>query len=158
MRNEFYKKMYSEYQKGFSLAEVGKMFNMSRQGVFGGFKKRGFKCRKKIQLPYQFFDNKKFTLRNHGYYSLTSGKRTLMHRYVWEKEKGKIPIGYDIHHIDLDRTNNDIKNLECISKSEHTKLYSPHHNQYKNNKTKHLYENNKRRVFKKDGTKHKKTN
>jgi hypothetical protein len=59
-----------------------------------------------------------------------------MHRYVWEKEKGKIPKGYDIHHINGKKYDNRIENLECLPKAEHTKKYSPHHNQYthKNNK------------------------
>ncbi len=42
---------------------------------------------------------------------------------------GKIPDGYDIHHKDFNKTNNNIENLECLSKSDHTRLYSPSHNQ-----------------------------
>ena len=53
-----------------------------------------------------------------------------MHRYVWENEKGKIPEGWDIHHINNDKADNRISNLECLSKSEHTKKYSPHNNKY----------------------------
>lgn len=75
-------------------------------------------------------------LRNTGYYSSTTDIRGLMHRYVWEKEKGKIPKGYDIHHINERKYDNRIENLECLPKSEHTRKYSPHHNQHthKNNK------------------------
>jgi hypothetical protein len=43
---------------------------------------------------------------------------------------GKIPSGFDIHHIDCNRENNSIENLECLPKAEHTRLYSPHNNQY----------------------------
>ena len=53
-----------------------------------------------------------------------------MHRYVWEKERGQIPDDWDIHHKDEVKSNNTIDNLECLSKSEHTRLYSPHNNQY----------------------------
>ena len=52
------------------------------------------------------------------------------HRYIWEKEIGKIPEGWDIHHKNEDKSDNRIENLECLSKSDHTKLYSPHNNQY----------------------------
>lgn len=38
--------------------------------------------------------------------------------------------GWDIHHIDGDSGNNNIDNLECLPKAEHTRRYSPHHNQY----------------------------
>jgi len=130
MKDELYKQMYNEYQKGFSLSEVGKMFGVSRQGIWGGFKKRGFKCRKKPQLPYQFFDGKKFTLRNHGYYALTIGNRDLMHRYVWEYHNSKIKKGYDIHHIDHDKSNNNINNLELYSKAEHARKFATSNNQY----------------------------
>lgn len=41
------------------------------------------------------------------------------HRYVWEKTKGPIPSGYEIHHIDGNRQNNNINNLECVAESEH---------------------------------------
>ena len=86
----------------------------------------------------------KFTIsKSTGYYRRTDGDRELMHIYVWKKERGEIPKGWDIHHIDFNKENNNINNLKCLPKSEHTRLYSPHHNQYKNNKTKHLYENNK---------------
>lgn len=130
MKNELYKKMYDEYKKGFSLSEIGKMFSITRQSVFSGFKCRKYKLRLKPELPYQFFDGKKFTLRNHGYYSLTNGKRTLMHRYVWEYYNGKILDNYDLHHIDHNKTNNNINNLELYSKAEHASKFATGNNQY----------------------------
>lgn len=80
--------------------------------------------------PCKYYDGKKFTLRNTGYYSMTTGDRMLMHRYMWEKEVGPIPDGYDIHHKNEDKTDNRIENFECLPKSLHTKIYSPHNNQY----------------------------
>jgi len=130
MKNEKYRSMYEEYQKGFSLSEVGKMFGVTRQSVFSGFKRRKYKMRTKTQLPYQFFDGKKFTLRNHGYYALTVGKRDLMHRYVWEHHNSKIKKNYDIHHIDHNRANNNINNLELYSKAEHASKFATGNNQY----------------------------
>lgn len=41
------------------------------------------------------------------------------HRIVWEVVNGPIPEGYEIHHIDKDRRNNSISNLELIEKSKH---------------------------------------
>lgn len=136
-----YEDGYVLYKQGYSLAEVGKVMNVTRQSVYDCFKRRGFKLRKKKLLPFCLYNGRKFTINHNGYYRSTDRKGThLMHRYVWETEKGLIPEGYDIHHIDNDRTNNLIGNLECLPKADHTKKYSLHHNQYKNNKTKHLYE------------------
>jgi hypothetical protein len=129
-RNVIYDEAYKVYLEGYSLNQVAQQLNVTRQCVFKAFKKRGFMLRGVNYQPKQVYDGKTFTLRNTGYFSLTTGNRTLMHRYVWEKEKGEIPYNYDIHHLNGIKSDNRIENLECLSKSEHTKRYSPHNNQY----------------------------
>jgi ribonucleotide reductase alpha subunit len=47
---------------------------------------------------------------------------TMEHRLVYEAYYGKIPDGYDIHHIDGNTYNNDVNNLECLSHEDHAKL------------------------------------
>jgi len=42
-----------------------------------------------------------------------------LHRAVWESVNGEIPSGKEIHHIDEDPGNNDIANLECLTRAEH---------------------------------------
>jgi HNH endonuclease len=51
--------------------------------------------------------------------------RTMRNRAVslWIEVKGEIPLGYHIHHIDNDYTNNSIDNLKCIKGGEHTRLH-----------------------------------
>jgi len=128
--------MYEEYQKGFSLEEVGKMFNITRQAVYSLMKLRKYKLRKKVILPYQFFNGKKYSLRNTGYYGLTNDDRRLIHRDVWMfYNKKDIPKNFDIHHIDRNKTNNKINNLELISHAEHSRKYSTGHNQFTKFKT-----------------------
>lgn len=129
-RNPVYDKAYEIYLTGFSLEQVAKELNVTRQCVYKAFKKRGLQLRGINFQPFQFYDNKKFTLRQNGYFSLSNDDRMLMHRYVWENERYKIPKGFDIHHINGIKSDNRIENLECLSKSEHTKKYSPHNNQY----------------------------
>jgi hypothetical protein len=41
------------------------------------------------------------------------------HRIIWEKHNGKIPSGYIVHHIDGNRINNNIDNLELLPKKQH---------------------------------------
>lgn len=45
------------------------------------------------------------------------------HRYIWEKEFGKIPAGKILHHIDGNKLNNNLYNLKLLDRSEHTKLH-----------------------------------
>jgi uncharacterized protein YbdZ (MbtH family) len=129
-RNNIYDDAYALYLSGLSLKQVAESLQVTRQCVYKAFKKRGFTLRGVNFRPFFIYDDKKFTLRNNGYYSLTTNERTLMHRYVWQKENGKIPKGWDIHHKNENKADNRIENLECLSKSEHTRLYSPHNNQY----------------------------
>lgn len=129
-RSTKYDDAYQLYIDGLSLEQVAERLSVTRQCIFKAFKKRGLALRGPNFQPFQEYDGKKFTLRNHGYYSLTTSDRCLMHRYIWEKEVGKIPDGWDIHHRDEKKFNNVIDNLECLPKAEHTRLYSPHNNQY----------------------------
>ena len=46
-----------------------------------------------------------------------------VHRLVYEYFIGNIPKGYHIHHIDGNKQNNCIDNLECISPSDHNKKH-----------------------------------
>ncbi|MBR1807161.1 MAG: HNH endonuclease [Selenomonadaceae bacterium] len=47
-----------------------------------------------------------------------------IHRAVWLYCYGEIPDGYQIHHIDENIANNDISNLQCLTKEEHQRLHS----------------------------------
>lgn len=52
-----------------------------------------------------------------------SKKGIKFHRYIWEKYNGYIPKGYHIHHKDLNKLNNNINNLQCLTASDHMKLH-----------------------------------
>lgn len=129
-RNSNLEKMHEMYLQGFSLAEVAKQFGGTRQSVWEVFKYNNKPMRVAKKREFTHFNGFKYTLRNNGYFGKTTQKRTLLHRDVYEFYNGEIPEGYDIHHIDEDKTNNKIENLMCLPKSEHTRLFSPHNNQY----------------------------
>lgn len=49
-----------------------------------------------------------------------------LHHYVWWKNKGELPPTDEythLHHVDGDKDNNNIENLELISNSEHLKKH-----------------------------------
>ena len=50
-------------------------------------------------------------------------KHKLEHRKVWEDANGAVPDGFEIHHIDGDKANNDLCNLQLISRADHRKLH-----------------------------------
>lgn len=48
---------------------------------------------------------------------------TTLAKFIYEQEYGRIPKGYEVHHKDFNRNNNDISNLIAISKEEHQKIH-----------------------------------
>jgi len=49
-------------------------------------------------------------------------KYVLGHRFNYEANFGKIPEGLEIHHINHERSDNSILNLEAVTKSQNVKL------------------------------------
>jgi hypothetical protein len=50
------------------------------------------------------------------------------YRKIWEEANGPIPLDelgrtYEIHHIDGNRKNNELSNLQCVSIEEHYKIH-----------------------------------
>jgi hypothetical protein len=46
-------------------------------------------------------------------------------RWRWEQSFGPIPDGMCVHHKDGDRGNDDIDNLQVVSKAEHLEIHRP---------------------------------
>ena len=116
--------MYARYCDGLSLSQVATEFGVTRQSVYKMFRLRGWGLRQRpAPLPTQVFNGHTYTLRNTGYFGRTNGARTLLHRDIWEFHNGPIPYGWDVHHKVEDRTHNDPSNLECLPKSDHTRLH-----------------------------------
>ena len=75
--------------------------------------------------PFTEFDGVKYYKTAQGYW--LGGNRSnckRLHIAVWEKYNGKIPDGYHIHHIDGNKDNNDISNLELMKASDHISMHS----------------------------------
>lgn len=81
-----------------------------------------------MQKNNQFFNGYKFYKRSDNFYWYSTipigGKRRYMHIYVWEQANGQIPKGYEVHHKDLNRDNNNLLNLELLTVQEHKKLHT----------------------------------
>ena len=55
------------------------------------------------------------------------------HRLVWEAFRGTIPPNHQIHHIDGDKLNNALPNLECLSSTDHSRVTRKEHKRPNNN-------------------------
>ena len=116
--------MYDKYKSGLSLESVGRLFRVTRQSVYARFKSRGLELRKKLLKPFIIVDGLKFTINRDGYYECTTSDRLMLHNYNYCKHNGGIPLGFEIHHIDFNKLNNNIENLQLVTPSEHTKIHA----------------------------------
>jgi len=80
-------------------------------------------------------------IRKDGYIMLDiKGKKISKHRFIWEKNHGKILNGFHIHHINLDNTDNRIENLQLLHGGEHSKF----HNKFKKRDKRNRFLKNKK--------------
>lgn len=67
-------------------------------------------------------------INNMGYYVITTRKEgnnmKLLHRLIWEKYYGEISLNIHIHHVDGNKLNNCIWNLDTLTHSEHSSLHN----------------------------------
>lgn len=73
---------------------------------------------------YIEYDGLMFCLDEKTGYYLNGTIHKRLHQYVWEKEVGRIPEGFQIHHIDRDKSNNGIDNLCMVSEKGHKRLHA----------------------------------
>ena len=115
---------YALYDTGLSLSKVASVFGTTRQKLHYYFTTNGFVCRELKRKEFIVVDGLRFTINRNGYYECTTEDRLMLHNVNWEKVNGKIPSGYEIHHIDLVKTNNEVSNLMLLTPKEHTELHA----------------------------------
>lgn len=70
---------------------------------------------------YKTYFGKRFYKDKKGYY--VNSMPIHAQRWVWICHHGMIPEGLDVHHKDGDKGNNEISNLELVTRSEHLKKH-----------------------------------
>jgi hypothetical protein len=124
--NDLVAAMYAMYRTGKSIRKIADIYRRTHQVVYGMFKSRGYVLRAKPRHDLVIFDGIDFTRMKGGYLRGTvAGKRMMIHHYIWEKYKGKIPADHVIHHFDNDPKNNAIENLELVAKSDMSRKFNP---------------------------------
>ena len=71
-----------------------------------------------VDDKHQKFDGVTYKQNKNGHFGR-------IHRAVYHYYFGDIPEGYEIHHIDENKANNDISNLVMLTKLEHRQLHIP---------------------------------
>ena len=85
---------------------------------------------------------KGYSIKPNGYVEITMGKHKGrgQHRVVMEQELGrKLYSDEVVHHIDHDRSNNDISNLQLMSRQEHARLHALENNNRRDRNNKGEY-------------------
>ena len=77
-----------------------------------------------IDDAHQRFNGVNYHRVKSGYFISINSR---LHRDVWTFHHGAIPKGYDIHHVDFDKANNQIENLQCLTRKEHRQLHCALH-------------------------------
>ena len=85
-----------------------------------------------------------YQLNHKGYYHRSNSRRKddgelFLHRQVWVDNNGKIPDGLTVDHINNDKLDNRIENLQLLTRAENSakgrvtraKKYSKHGNKFK---------------------------
>ena len=73
-----------------------------------------------IDGNHQKFDGVVYSLSPKAHFCTSS----FLHRAVYSYYCGEIPEGYVIHHIDRNKSNNNIENLQCVTIQEHSDIHS----------------------------------
>ena len=76
-------------------------------------------------MVHQIHFGRKFYLdKKKGYWISVDYPRVRAHVWVWKKIKGSIPKDHHIHHIDENKSNNSIDNLQCLHKTKHLSIHA----------------------------------
>lgn len=91
----------------------------------------GYKFRKDKKTGY-FLCSKKTDI----------GKRERLHCFVWRTANGGfIPEGYAVHHKDENKNNNELENLQLLTKESHAKLHGESWSEERYQKQKEILKN-----------------
>jgi hypothetical protein len=111
--------MYEAYKTGLSLEAVGETYGVTRQAVHDVFRTRGYPLRTKESAGRYFTTcyGVRWYRTKDGYLRGTiGGRRTFLHREVWERKNGPVPRTHVLRFLDGDKTRCTHQNLELVEK------------------------------------------
>uniref|UniRef100_A0A6M3K798 Putative homing endonuclease n=1 Tax=viral metagenome TaxID=1070528 RepID=A0A6M3K798_9ZZZZ len=122
--------MARRYERGESASALGRVYGVGCATVLRRLRAAGVKTRTRAEAR----EGQRGQPRKRGgpFYVGVGYLRTQdrghenqdVHRGCWEAHNGPIPEGHFIHHINGNRLDNAIRNLACMTASEHTALHN----------------------------------
>ena len=105
--------LYTQYwTKGLNITQIGRMCGITASGIWYWIEK--------LNIPRK-------SRRKENHYNWRGGSKMYycrQARLAWEEYWGEeVPKGYLIHHIDRDRTNNDVCNLALVTSKFHRRVH-----------------------------------
>lgn len=134
--DEFEKYLRSAYESGKSIASLASEFGISHSGMRKYFIKYGIPRRSKseqLACPFNNPNWKGGRIMHEGYVLIycpqhpnaNANRNVYEHQLVMEKHLGRyLKKGEVVHHIDGNKSNNDISNLLLLTNSDHAKLHA----------------------------------
>lgn len=121
-----YNAIREEYKTGKSMSAVAEKFGCTKWVVENALKEAGMEIRGLDHyIRYGEANNKwkrGYYLSDDGY-KIVSGKKR-MHRIILEDVTGKeIGDEYDVHHLDENKTNNNLDNIVILACGDHTRFH-----------------------------------
>ena len=52
------------------------------------------------------------------------GRMRLVHVVIWERANGRLPDGWQVHHVNEDKQDNVLENLAAVSPTTHKRIHS----------------------------------
>lgn len=126
--NDLVAAMYAMYKTGRSLDQIASVYGKTRQAVYDVFRTRGYTLRSKASAGLYFTTcyGVKWYKTKGGYLRGTvDGRRTTLHREVWERSFGSVPTTHVIRFKDGDPTKCTLSNLELVEKSKMAVTFNP---------------------------------
>ena len=72
----------------------------------------------------QFFNGFRYRKAESGYFRMmANGENYYLHRAVWEYHFGPLDEGMQVHHLDGDKSNNELRNLIALPKEMHIRWH-----------------------------------
>ena len=117
--------MYAAYLAGTPVKQVAKAWGRCFQSIYRLFERRGLAVRPKGNpAPFVIFQGRRYALHKRtGYHHGSAKGSRLLHRDMWEAANGPVPDGFVVHHVNGDKLDNRLANLDLMSIADH----SSHH-------------------------------